>query len=99
MKWADICNLIFNKFRSLTNSSITFIFRISLFSSDSDMDICFDDAPALTEGESVTDYFDRTREYWMTKAQEFSDEEGLGVKGKTLVKLARDLCKSACSNS
>ncbi|XP_067652139.1 kelch domain-containing protein 4-like [Haliotis asinina] len=66
---------------------------------DSDMDICFDDAPALMEGESVTVYFERTREYWMTKAQEFSDEEGLGVKGKTLVKLARDLCKSACSHS
>lgn len=68
-------------------------------SSDSDesMDITFDDAPPQREGEGIASYFDRTKEYWISKAREIYEEEGETISDRRLLRFAKEVCEEACS--
>ncbi|KAL3860433.1 hypothetical protein ACJMK2_010557 [Sinanodonta woodiana] len=60
--------------------------------SEDEMEITFDDAPTKEANEETMDYFVRTRDYWMGKAQTYCETEGLELTAKKLEKLATEMC-------
>lgn len=55
---------------------------------DDEMDIS-EDAPAIDAGESSEEYFERTQDAWVAKAEQVAKQEGLKVKPKQVVKAAQ----------
>ncbi|KAL4235173.1 kelch domain containing 4 [Mactra antiquata] len=62
---------------------------------DDDIDIDFSDAPERPASESIKDYFERTKDYWLSKAQEYCDSEDMKLSAKKLEKLAKEMCEEA----
>ncbi|XP_050398293.1 kelch domain-containing protein 4 [Patella vulgata] len=70
-------------------------------SSDEDSDdeeITFEDAPKQKDDESVADYFQRSKDYWVDKAAEIFEEDKSKISAQKLEKLAHELCKKALSD-
>ncbi|ELU14765.1 hypothetical protein CAPTEDRAFT_226649 [Capitella teleta] len=57
---------------------------------DDEMDIS-DNAPSISAGESLDEYFERSKESWVAKAEAVAQKEGLNVKPKQMVKAARNM--------
>lgn len=64
---------------------------------DDDIDIDFSDAPERPSSEPIKDYFDRTKDYWTSKAKEYCDSEDLVLSEKKLEKLAKEMCQESFS--
>ncbi|XP_035824341.1 kelch domain-containing protein 4 isoform X2 [Aplysia californica] len=64
--------------------------------SDESMEITFDDAPSRREGEGIGDYFERSKEYWMSKAREIFEEDGEVISDRRLLRFAKEVCEEAC---
>ena len=60
------------------------------------MEITFDDAPSRLDGESTSDYFARSQEYWIGKAREIYEEEGETISDRRLLRFAKEVCEEAC---
>lgn len=65
-------------------------------SDDSMDDITFDDAPAQREGEGIADYFNRSKDYWVSKAREIYEEDGETISDKRALRFAKEVCEEAC---
>jgi len=65
--------------------------------SDESMDITFDDAPPRREGESIANYFDRSKDYWISKAKEIYEEEGETISDRRILRFAKEVCEEACA--
>jgi len=63
---------------------------------DSMDDITFDDAPAQREGEGIADYFNRSKDYWVSKAREIYEEDGETISERRAVRFAKEICEEAC---
>ena len=59
------------------------------------MDIDFSDAPEKPASEPTVEYFERTKDYWVAKAKEYCDSEGLTLSSRKLEKLATEMCQEA----
>lgn len=60
---------------------------------DSDMDVDDDDdIPEMNEDETEEDYFERTQDFWIKKAEEVAEEEKRDLSPQQLKKLALRLC-------
>lgn len=64
---------------------------------DDDIDIDFSDAPERPASESIKDYFERTKDYWLSKAKEYCDAEEMTLPEKKLEKLAKEMCQESFS--
>ena len=64
-------------------------------SDDEEMDIDFSDAPEKPASEPVSEYFERTKEYWVGKAKEYCASEQMTLTTKKLEKLASEMCQEA----
>ncbi|KAK3757981.1 hypothetical protein RRG08_058293 [Elysia crispata] len=64
--------------------------------SDESMEITFDDAPSRIDGESTSDYFARSQDYWIKKAKEIYEEEGETISDRRLLRFAKEVCEEAC---
>ncbi|XP_052819365.1 kelch domain-containing protein 4-like [Mya arenaria] len=62
---------------------------------DDDLDIDFSDAPERPINEAIKDYFARTKDYWVSKAKEYCDSEGMTLAEKKLEKLAKEMCQES----
>ena len=60
------------------------------------MEITFDDAPSRIDGESTSDYFARSQDYWIKKAKEIYEEEGETISDRRLLRFAKEVCEEAC---
>ncbi|RUS84183.1 hypothetical protein EGW08_008070 [Elysia chlorotica] len=63
---------------------------------DESMEITFDDAPSRVDGESISDYFTRSQDYWIQKAKEIYEEEGETISDRRLLRFAKEVCEEAC---
>ena len=52
-----------------------------------------EEIPRVKSGESVTDYFGRTRDYWLQEADQEAEASGAEVTGKQLKKEALKLAE------
>ncbi|ESO83105.1 hypothetical protein LOTGIDRAFT_169748 [Lottia gigantea] len=60
-----------------------------------DEDITFEDAPKQNPDESAEVYFARSKEYWITRAEEIFEEDRSRLSSQKMEKLAFELCKKA----
>ena len=63
--------------------------------SDEEMDIDFSDAPEKPASEPVSEYFERTKDYWVGKAKEYCASEQMTLSTRKLEKLASEMCQEA----
>ena len=59
------------------------------------MDIDFSDAPEKPASEPVSEYFSRTKEYWVSKAKDYCESEQMTLSTRKLEKLASEMCQEA----
>ena len=64
---------------------------------DDDIDIDFSDAPSRPATEPIKEYFDRTKDYWLSKAKEYCEAEEMTLSDKKLEKLATEMCQESFS--
>ncbi|KAL8590625.1 hypothetical protein ACOMHN_011061 [Nucella lapillus] len=64
---------------------------------DDDEELTFDDAPPREDSESVEDYFDRTKDYWLQQARDIMESEGIRLSDRKLLKIAKEICEEASS--
>jgi len=62
---------------------------------DDDIDLDFSDAPERPSSEPIKDYFERTHDYWISKAKEYCESESMTLSDKKLEKLAKEICQEA----
>lgn len=73
---------------------------ISCFVEDSDDDIktllegC--DVPVRSDEEEVMSYFERTKEFWVERSQQYFKNESMKVTKRTIAKFAKELCQEYC---
>lgn len=58
-----------------------------------------DDIPEMNEDESEEDYFERTQEFWINKAQEVAEKEKQNLSPQQVKKLALRLCQDEIHSS
>ena len=63
---------------------------------DSEMD---EDAPEVEEEEEFTEYFNRTREFWLNQAESVAEKEGLEVTGRRIKKAGIRMAEEFYNNS
>lgn len=83
------------KFYGLSTFLVTLYFVDDDEDDDDDIDLDFSDAPERPASEAIKDYFERTKEYWLSKAQEYCDAEDMKLSAKKLEKLAKEMCQEA----
>ena len=75
---------------------VAFIVLMSCFIT-SDMEL--GEAPSAKPDETLDNYFSRTRDYWMLKADDVASAEGLDATTKQLKKAARKMAEDFMSDS
>ena len=78
----------------LTRSLLIWTY-ICIPDSDEEMDIDFSDAPEKPASEPVSEYFERTKDYWVGKAKEYCASEQMTLSTKKFEKLAGEMCQEA----
>ena len=51
------------------------------------------EAPSVKKGEDADGYFSRNKDYWMLRADEVAEKEGLDVSTKQLKKAAKKMAE------
>ncbi|XP_053401413.1 kelch domain-containing protein 4-like isoform X2 [Mercenaria mercenaria] len=64
---------------------------------DDEIDIDFSDAPERPASEAIKEYFERTKDYWLSKAKEYCDSEDMTLSEKKMEKLAKEMCQESFS--
>ncbi|XP_048751852.1 kelch domain-containing protein 4-like isoform X2 [Ostrea edulis] len=64
-------------------------------SSDDDIEDILEgcDIPLRTEDESVEDYFERTKDFWIEQSKKYFENEKMKVTTRTVTKFAKEMCQ------